>query len=203
MGDNPQATNVSLPTMRWWTERKRRRQAARAARARGGGAPPGSNGRGGTRRLARALALPVRKSLGLAHRVAEEAYRQSVASSFARRGFIVLYDRHFLLDHWHAAVGPGPEARSLKRRVHGFLLQRVLREPDLVICLDAPGEVVWRRKRELTPEILERRRAQYRELAAHVRHFALVDADRPLERVLGDVEDRIQRFRSEVGDGKN
>jgi thymidylate kinase len=149
------------------------------------------------RSLGRTLVRPVRKSLGLANRVAEEAYRQMVASSFERRGFIVVFDRHFLLDYWHTDVASAAPQRSLKRRVHGFLLQRVLREPDLVICLDAPGDVVWRRKRELTPEVLERRRRQYRELGARVRHFVVIDATRPLEQVRDDVLDRIQRFRTE------
>jgi thymidylate kinase len=185
MGDNPQASQVTLPTTRWWKARKARRRAAADT-------PAAQH-----RSLARTLVRPVRKSLGLANRVAEEAYRQMVASSFERRGFIVLFDRHFLLDYWHTDVAQAAAQRSLKRRVHGFLLQRVLREPDLVICLDAPGDVVWRRKGELTPEILERRRGQYRELATRVRHFAVIDAARPLEQVLGDVLDRIQRFRTE------
>jgi thymidylate kinase len=187
MGDNPQASHVTLPTTRWWKARRaRRRGAATAAPA----AAP-------RRSLGRTLVRPVRKSLGLANRVAEEAYRQMVASSFERRGFIVLFDRHFLLDYWHTDVASAAPQRSLKRRVHGFLLQRVLREPDLVICLDAPGDVVWRRKGELTPEVLERRRRQYRELGARVRHFVVIDATRPLEQVIDDVFDRIQRFRTE------
>jgi thymidylate kinase len=187
MGDNPLASNVTLPTMRWWKMRQRRQRAA-------GGNGATAKRRGGLRRT---LVRPVRKSLGLAHRVAEEAYRQIVAASLARRGFIILYDRHFLLDYWHTDVDPTAPRRSLQRRAHGLLLRWVLRQPDLVICLDAPGDVVWQRKGELTPEVLERRRMQYRELAGRVRHFTVIDAARPLDEVLVDVRDHIERFRAD------
>jgi len=211
MGENPQASNVTLPTMRWWKGRKYRLAKARAAKeATGRGdsgtptEPPGAEAsvHGARRSLPKTLWRPIRKSAGLVHRVAEEAYRQRFATSLARLGFIVLYDRHFLLDRWHTDLR-GSSRRPLKRRLHGFFLRRVLRAPDLVICLDAPGEVVWRRKGDLTPELLELKRAQYRELAVHVAHFELIDADRPLEQVFCDVEDRIQRFHSEIHHARN
>lgn len=176
MGDNPRASNVTLPTTRWW--KARQVKVGELHRRRGPW---------------RGLLRPIRKSLGFVHRIAEETYRQQVASSFRRRGFIVVFDRHFLLDYWHTDVES--TQRPFKRRLHGYLLKHLLREPDLVICLDAPGEVAWLRKREFTPEALERRRLEYRELAARVRHFDLVDADRPLEHVAGDVLDHIERFR--------
>ena len=81
------------------------------------------------------------------------------------------------------------------RTANSMFLRRVTRAPDLVICLDAPGEVVFRRKGELTPEILEMRRHQYRSLAAVFPHFAPVDADRPLADVVHDVTAAIVRFR--------
>src|SRR5262245_56357637 len=105
MGDNPQASFVTLPTTRWWKARKARRRTASAtlhgniatapaSAPCGAGSGTGSSSPAGRRRgrgLARTLVWPLRKSIGLANRVAEEAYRQSVASAFERRGFIVLF----------------------------------------------------------------------------------------------------------------
>ena len=56
-----------------------------------------------------------------------------------------------------------------------------------MICLDAPGEVLFRRKPEASVEWLESRRSQYRELSDVFPHFAVVDVDRPLDVVTKDV----------------
>jgi thymidylate kinase len=125
--------------------------------------------------------------------LAEEWFRQLVAQYHIRRGTIVVFDRHFFADYFHVdggVVGP----RSATARVHGFLLQKAYPRPDLVICLDAPGDVLFRRKHEASAEWLEQRRAQYRQLAAEVPHFVVVDADRPLDAVTRDVVTTICEF---------
>jgi thymidylate kinase len=210
MGDNVEASNYTLPTTRWWKSRRRRARAAAAAAPTGVSAPAAdaSSARNspppavaaGTpkpsrRGLAGRLVYPFRKTLGFANRILEESYRQSVASSFVRRGSIVVFDRHFLLDYYHTDVTGARARQSLRHRLHGWFLRRVTRAPDLVICLDAPGEVVFRRKGELTPEILEMRRHQYRSLAAVFPHFSQVDANRPLAEVVRDVTAAIVSFR--------
>jgi thymidylate kinase len=204
MGDNVEASNYTLPTTRWWKTRRRRARAA--ALQRGGPAaaapavavtPAGNDsGRNPARRgLLRRAVHPLRKTLGFANRILEESYRQTVASSFVRRGSIVVFDRHFLLDYYHTDVTGERARQSLKHRMHGWFLRRVTRAPDLVVYLDAPGDVVFRRKGELTPEILEMRRHQYRSLAGVFPHFSQVDANRPLAEVVHDVTSAIERFR--------
>jgi hypothetical protein len=204
MGDNVQASNYTLPTTRWWKTRRKRQRDLAGAAAHGGGdvarAPaaasaPAALPAAPRRRGPVATAVrPVRKTLGFLNRILEESYRQAIAASFVRRGFIVLFDRHFLLDYYHTDVVGARAQQSFKHRMHGWFLRRITPPPDLVICLDAPGEVVWARKHELTPAILEERRAQYRSLGSILPHFTVVDANRPLEPVVSEVQSAIERF---------
>jgi thymidylate kinase len=124
--------------------------------------------------------------------LAEEWFRQLVAAYHRRRGAIVVFDRHFYADYYHADVAAG--RRSLSSRLHGFLLEHAYPKPDLVICLDAPGDVLFERKHEASAEWLERRRQEYLQLAFAVPHFAVVDVDRPLDVVTRDVATVITEF---------
>jgi hypothetical protein len=81
-----------------------------------------------------------------------------------------------------------------RRLLFQLLLRRLLREPDLVVCLDAPAEVAFRRKGEFSIPHLEQRRAEYLSLQARFPHFAVVDADRDLDLVVGDVTRLIVDF---------
>ena len=200
MGDNVETSNVMLPTTRWWKQRQRRRHNGHPTPARPAGAAP----RRSRPAAARALRWPLhasRKSLGFVNRILEESYRELVAHAYFRRGTIVLFDRHFVLDFYHFDIDPQAGQRSLKRRLHGFLLRRLSRVPDLVVCLDAPGEVVFRRKGEFSPEFLEMRRQQYREFEHLVQHFELVNADRDLDVVVEEVARAITRFHAQHRNG--
>ena len=125
--------------------------------------------------------------------LAEEWFRQLVAEYHRRRGSIVVFDRHFYADYYHFDVAAGGR-RSASSRVHGFLLEHAYPKPDLVICLDAPGEVLFERKREASPDWLEQRRRQYLQLAAVVPAFVVVDVDRPLDLVTREVATVITEF---------
>jgi thymidylate kinase len=187
MGDNDDSANVTLPTTRWWKRRARRATP-----------PPGGTGNGsGTgrsrRRAIRPLLHAARKTLGFVNRILEEIYREAVARNYVRRGTIVLFDRHFVLDYYHFDLN-ARAARTRKRRLHGWFLRRICRQPDLVICLDAPGAVVFARKGEFSPEFLDTRRRQYLELGSLLPHFEVVDANRDLRLVLDDVSRAITRF---------
>ncbi len=189
MGDNVEACNHMLPTTRWWKRRKLQREGPESMRV------PPTRKRSATRRgPLRAAVHVVRKTVGFCNRVLEEAYREWISYSLARRGFIVLFDRHFVLDYYHFDIDPAAGPRSFKRRLHGSIVRRISREPDLVICLDAPGEIVFRRKGEFSPEFLEMRRQQYRDFERIVRHFEVVNANRELPAVVEDVRRAIVRF---------
>ena len=89
--------------------------------------------------------------------LAEEWFRQAVAEYHRRRGAIVVFDRHFYADYYHAEAS-GDGWRPVASRIHGWLLTHAYPKPDLVICLDAPGQVLFDRKHEASAEWLEQRR---------------------------------------------
>jgi len=193
MGVNPDSSNVLLPTTRLI-------RALRRAR----GVPPDTSGPPDPDRdaprpkrgVVRRVASGVKSSLGLANRIAEEWYRQGMAWRYRRCGYIVLFDRHFFADYhaYDIAAGHGPKGRTLGSRVHGWMLARMYPKPDLVIYLDAPGEVLFARKGEGTVAALERRREDYRRVGDFVENFVVVDAARPEDDVARDVTERICRF---------
>ncbi len=180
MGVSSDSSNVMLPTTRLT------RRIKRAV-----GAPPDTAGpptRGPRRRprsfLGRRVA-DLRAAARLGNRFAEEWYRQWLAWRWERAGSVVLFDRHFFADY-HAYDLEG-EDRSWSQRLHGFVLGRLYPRPDLVVYLDAPGDVLLARKGEGTAEALERRRDEYRSIRGHVRHFVEVDATRPIDEVTEQV----------------
>jgi thymidylate kinase len=193
MGDNDDSANVTLPTTRWWKRRVRRATLPPSETGNGSG-----TGRSPHRRRVRPLLHATRKTLGFVNRILEEIYREAVARTYVRRGTIVVFDRHFVLDYYHFDLNAGA-ARTRKRRLHGWFLRRICRQPDLVICLDAPGAVVFARKGEFSPEFLDSRRRQYLELGSLFPHFEVVDANRDLRLVMDDVSRAITSFHAVHG----
>ncbi len=185
MGVSAESSNVLLPTTRL---ARRVKRALGAAPDTAG--PPSHDARAARpRSLPRRALRGVRSGLRLANRSAEEWYRQLVAWRWQRDGSIVLYDRHFFIDY-HAYDVSGRHDRTLEQRLHGRLLARLPR-PDLVVYLDAPGEVLLARKGEGSVEALEARRSEYRAIAPFVPRFVEVDATRPIDTVVRDVAARI------------
>ena len=189
MGDNPDAANRTLPTQRLL--RLLRRRPAPGARP---GAPPDPSRPaprpvGAVPRLRAAAKAAAR----LAIRISEEWFRQGLAWYYQRRGFIVLFDRHFFADYYAHHIAPAAPGLRLSDRIHGLLLARLYPRPDLVICLDAPAEVLFARKPEGTVEALERRRREYFQIQHLVPHFAVVDASRPAQEVVREVTALIEQ----------
>jgi thymidylate kinase len=197
MGVNLEASNLVLPTTRLLLEVKRRR-----------GGRPDMAGPGDplTRRPPPVGALPrvkggVKATLRLLNLLAEEWFRQLVVWMHRVRGRNVLFDRHFYADYYfHDVTAPG---ESVTRRLHGRILQRWYPKPDLVICLDAPAEVVWQRKPESDIALLERRRQEYLALGEVFDRFVVVDAAQPLEetrrQVATVIASELRRRRGEDG----
>jgi hypothetical protein len=184
MGVNLEASTLMLPTTRLLLAAKRargHRPDLVASSLRDVEAAPSPPSRGAT----------LRSSARMAVWMTEEWLRQLVAIGHGLRGRIVVFDRHFYLDYYHADVA-STGRRGLAQRVHGWMLERLYPKPDLVIMLDAPAEVLHARKPEATLPWLERRRRQYLELAPLVPEFVVVDADRSLEAVLSEVVTAIE-----------
>lgn len=166
------------------------------------GAPPDTAGPPDPARVhARSSRNPVKRFLTLvrsmarlANRLSEEGYRQYLAWTYQRQGYIVLFDRHFYSDYYAYDIASSKSQRPLANRIHGFFLDKIFPKPDLVIYLDAPGEVLFQRKGEGSVEALERRRGDYLQLRLIVLHFEVVDATQTEDAVLHDVRNRIETF---------
>ena len=70
----------------------------------------------------------------------------------------------------------------------------IIPDPDLLICLDAPGDVLFARKGEGSPAMLEARRQEYLRLRDAVAHYVLVDATQSLEAVTQETAAIILEF---------
>lgn len=193
MGVNLEASNHMLPTTRLvhaWNRVRGKRDAGPpdpAAATRRPGSP------------VKRILQDVKSLLRVANLIAEEWYRQAWVWWYQRRGFVVLCDRHFFPEYWATDIAGDGRGRPIARRLHGFVLDRFFPRPDLVVCLDAPAEVLFERKREGTPELLEGRRRQYLAIEEVVPHFVRIDVTQPVEKVTQDVVAAICEFRAGRG----
>ena len=135
------------------------------------------------------LLFPVRKGLGLVNRVMDEWYRQTVAWLYTKRGYVVIFDRHFICDYYDVDQ---VQSAPFKKRLHSTILKATLPEPDLVICMDAPGQIVFERKGEFTPEFLEQRRQHYLSLQNKIHNFVAIDATQNVESVVDQIKNLIE-----------
>jgi thymidylate kinase len=104
------------------------------------------------------------------------------------RSTLVMHDRHFV----DALVDP-------RRYRYGGplwllrLIWRIVPKPDLLILLDAAPAVLQARKQEVSFEESARQREAYLSLMQTMKNGYVVDAARPLEQVVGDVNDIVLR----------
>jgi thymidylate kinase len=191
MGINGDVSAPLLPTTRVALALKRARGDAPdmvAATLRGERKP---RPRGALRRTAAALRSGARLSVWLS----EEWSRQLVAWYHSRlRGRIVVFDRHFFADYYDDEIANSNGRPSLAGRIHGCVLERLYPKPDLLICLDAPAELLFERKGEASVEWLARRRQDYLRMGGLFTHFVRVDASQPLDQVTAAVANAIRRF---------
>ena len=128
------------------------------------------------------------------NRLAEAWYRQVVSLAYQMRGYVVVYDRHFLFD---AAPWVSDSKVQKQERLDGLLywiLRHLFPKPHLTVFLDAPGEVLYERKGDATPKYLNRRREAFLEQGKKLDNFVAVDATQPLAKVLQDVTQHIMEF---------
>jgi thymidylate kinase len=187
MGVNLEASTLMLPTTRLllWAKRARGGRPDLVASSLRDVDPDPTQ-----QQVATSRAAGMKSTARMAVWMTEEWLRQLVALGHGLRGRIVIFDRHFFLDYYHADVESG--RRGPAQRLHGWMLERVYPKPDLVIMLDAPAEVLHARKPEATVAWLERRRQQYLELAPLVPQFVVVDVDRPLDAAVSEVVATIE-----------
>ncbi len=97
-------------------------------------------------------------------------------------GHLVIVDR-YVFDSWIDDGGLDPARRSWRRRI----MEWPFPTPDFAVVLDAPGGELYRRSREHSPEVLERRRRGYLGLRKWIPGLAVVDASRPQAEVVASV----------------
>ncbi len=159
MGSNPAAVTHSLPTTRAWTWAKR----VVGGRVHHSGPPnpaPVPRPASAPRRLLQHV-----KSLGVVLlRATEELYRLTVAEALARRGYLVVLDRHPFLDYYQRRLRSNGGWLRWGDRLHALLLRHVYPMPTEVVLLDGPAELLYERKREGSLEAVRARREEYLQL---------------------------------------
>ena len=136
-----------------------------------------------------------RAAARLGNRLGEESYRQLVSWYYQLRGFVVLYDRHFLFDFAPEIVATQP--MTLEQRLHSWWLATVYPRPNLIIYLDAPGEVLFARKGESTVVELERRRQAFLRFGQAFPNFVRVDATQRLADVYDEIVHHVLNLAEE------
>jgi thymidylate kinase len=200
MGVSLDSSGLMLPTT-WLVRRLRRARRATPKRA----AVDASARSDASAIVSRGVA-GARSALRLLNWLVEEWFRQAVAWYYKRRGNVVLFDRHFFFDYYLHDIAATDRSRSPARRIHGFFLKRLYPKPDLVICLDAPAELLFARKPEGSVAAIERRRQEYAYIrkSLPIENLVVVDVARPLDIVIDEVAQLIRdAYRAEVGNGDN
>ena len=190
MGMNYEAANYMLPTSRWWqTYQGKLSKLDHTAQ------DNKKDQKNNKKTCRRTKFLHMSKSiLGLVNLILEEWYRQIVAYVHMIGKKIVIFDRHFIYDFRTLDAQLPRKKLSLRQKLHLFFLENLYIEPDLVICLDAPTEVVFERKAEFPLEEIKLKRRQYLSLQSFVNNFAIVNANQDLELVVANVSDIIHHF---------
>jgi hypothetical protein len=126
--------------------------------------------------------------LGLARRLATVWSRYLAARLHESRGGLVVFDRYT-----YDALLPPRQAPTTARRARRWILAHACPAPDLVLVLDAPGEVLHARKPEHPQALLEEQRDHYRRLGERLERAVVVDAARETDEVRREVESVIWR----------
>ena len=95
------------------------------------------------------------------------------------RGGLVLYDRHF--------VDILVDAKRYRYKGPSWVLRAiwsVIPKPDLVVLLDAPAEIIEKRKKELSVKEIARQLRAYRKLVEALPNGVIVDANKPFVQVV-------------------
>jgi len=128
--------------------------------------------------------------------LAEEWFRQIISWSYQLRGYIVIYDRHFVFEQAAKATGPQNRKLRLTERFHRWLLEHCYPKPDLVIFLDALPEELFSRKGETTIEYLLMCREAFLTYGNKMANFRQVDASQPLDNVCSEISHHISKLQT-------
>jgi thymidylate kinase len=146
---------------------------------------------------------PEQKSLvagaGFISRLQRQWLRYLSAQYHQVRRRLVIYDRYT-----YDVLLPSRYDSTWRKRWRRWLLVKTCPAPDLVVFLDAPGELLYARKGEHTPESLERQRQGYLALRSFLPQMAVVNAARSPEEIRREVTGLIwQGYLDRQADAKH
>jgi thymidylate kinase len=87
-----------------------------------------------------------------------------------------------------------PQKLAYLDALNHWILSHLYPKPDLTVFLDAPSDVLYARKGEATPEILDRQRGAYLKQGRRMANFVSVDGTQPLDLVFDDVQRIVLEF---------
>ena len=188
MGVSSTSSNYSLPTTRLIATIKSR---LGKTPSKAGPPDPSKQRKSRQKGLIKQFVWELKACLRYSTWMSEEWYRQVLVWYYKWQGSIPLFDRHFFIDFYAYDIAKTNHYRSIASRVHGLTLKYLYPKPDMVIFLDAPPELLFKRKGEGTVELLKGRREEYLNMQKLFEHFAIVDASQPLDDVIKDVFELI------------
>ncbi len=128
------------------------------------------------------------------NRLAEAWYRQFISWNYQLHGYVVLYDRHIFFDTAPGAINSQSQSLVFTDRLLFWIMSRWYPKPSLTIFLDAPPELLFRRKGEASPAYLQQQRVTFLKQGSKLADFVRIDASQPLEHVIGEVLQVIKEF---------
>jgi hypothetical protein len=134
------------------------------------------------RKLAR---LP---GLRFGQRLASQWMGALAARYYQLQGQLVIFDRY-----GYDALLPSPQGGHWLQRCRRWLLAHACPPPDLVVLLDAPGDLLYARKGEHSIEQLEQQRQRYLQLRSKLPQLVVVDATQEADQVRRTVTGLIWR----------
>lgn len=188
MGTNIESSNIALPTSRLFLFLKLQ-SYKRKARRKGITDPDYVSTHHNAHRSVKRGKIG--STLRFFNRLAEAGFRQLVSWVYQLRGYVVVYDRHVL---FNAATSDGKKHSNLSDRLFYWILAHLFPQPELVIFLDAPPEVLFARKGEGTLDYLQRKREACLIQGEKMDNFIQIDATQPLDAVLAEVSREIVTF---------
>ena len=132
-----------------------------------------------------------RRGFGLARNIIKQWQRYIISRHYRARGKLVVFDRYSYDALLPSPFRFSPTGNRKLRRLRRWLLAYSCPPPDLILFLDAPGELLYSRKGERNPDALEAQRQQYLQLQSILPQMVVVDASREAECVRQEATDLI------------
>jgi thymidylate kinase len=132
--------------------------------------------------------------LRLLNRLAEEWYRLLISLSYQKRGFLVVYDRHFLVDSIPDKLDTEISRNRLTTRIHDWILKNLYETPSIIFFLYAPAEVLFARKGEATIDYIKAKNEAFLKFGENLKGFEVIDATQQVDKVFEDVKGKIDKL---------